>query len=68
MNYLYLLLLLFILEHEFLSLKHVEMRVEVHVNYDIEISDAILARVETEKRMSLIRAWEDSVKTKAENR
>ncbi|KAH7662950.1 Remorin C-terminal protein [Dioscorea alata] len=30
--------------------------------------DAILARVETEKRLSLIRAWEDSVKTKVENR
>ncbi|KAJ0970213.1 hypothetical protein J5N97_023090 [Dioscorea zingiberensis] len=30
--------------------------------------DAILTRLETEKRMSLIRAWEDSVKTKAENK
>nr|DAD18865.1 TPA_asm: hypothetical protein HUJ06_020328 [Nelumbo nucifera] len=30
--------------------------------------DAVLARVETEKRLSLIRAWEDSEKTKAENK
>ncbi|KAG0491663.1 hypothetical protein HPP92_004707 [Vanilla planifolia] len=30
--------------------------------------DAVLARVETEKRMSLIKAWEDSEKVKAENK
>ncbi|KAM0949545.1 putative remorin [Dioscorea sansibarensis] len=30
--------------------------------------DAVLARVETEKRLSLIKAWEDSEKTKAENK
>ncbi|XP_068640617.1 remorin-like [Aristolochia californica] len=30
--------------------------------------DAALARVETEKRLSLIKAWEDSEKTKAENK
>ncbi|XP_020688186.2 remorin-like [Dendrobium catenatum] len=30
--------------------------------------DAVLARVETEKRLSLIRAWEDSEKVKAENK
>ncbi|KAF2315640.1 hypothetical protein GH714_040159 [Hevea brasiliensis] len=29
--------------------------------------DAVLARVETEKRMSLIKAWEESEKSKAEN-
>lgn len=32
------------------------------------ISDAVLARVETEKRMSLIKAWEESEKTQAENK
>ncbi|TKY60604.1 Remorin protein [Spatholobus suberectus] len=31
-------------------------------------SDAVLARVESEKRLALIRAWEESEKTKAENR
>jgi hypothetical protein len=31
-------------------------------------SDAALARVETEKKMSLIRAWEENEKTKAENK
>lgn len=31
-------------------------------------SDRELARVETEKRMSLIRAWEESEKCKAENK
>uniref|UniRef100_I1KP84 Remorin C-terminal domain-containing protein n=1 Tax=Glycine max TaxID=3847 RepID=I1KP84_SOYBN len=30
--------------------------------------DAVLARVESEKRLALIRAWEESEKTKAENR
>ncbi|KAG0459114.1 hypothetical protein HPP92_022242 [Vanilla planifolia] len=30
--------------------------------------DAILARVQTEKRLSLIKAWEDSEKVKAENK
>ncbi|XXG45285.1 hypothetical protein AAC387_Pa02g0407 [Persea americana] len=30
--------------------------------------DAVLARVETEKRMSLIKAWEESEKTQAENK
>ncbi|XP_020598747.1 remorin-like [Phalaenopsis equestris] len=30
--------------------------------------DAVLARVETEKRLSLIRAWEDNEKVKAENK
>ncbi|KAK9291409.1 hypothetical protein L1049_019356 [Liquidambar formosana] len=30
--------------------------------------DAVLARVETEKRTSLIRAWEESEKSKAENK
>ncbi|KAL4191613.1 hypothetical protein AMTRI_Chr07g30760 [Amborella trichopoda] len=30
--------------------------------------DAVLAKVESEKRMSLIRAWEESEKTKAENK
>ncbi|XP_021671668.1 remorin [Hevea brasiliensis] len=30
--------------------------------------DAVLARVETEKRMSLIKAWEESEKSKAENK
>ncbi|XP_059667070.1 remorin [Cornus florida] len=30
--------------------------------------DAVLARVATEKRMSLIRAWEESEKSKAENK
>ncbi|KAK9181770.1 hypothetical protein WN944_024909 [Citrus x changshan-huyou] len=29
--------------------------------------DAVLARVETEKRISLIKAWEESEKSKAEN-
>ncbi|RDX88443.1 hypothetical protein CR513_29971, partial [Mucuna pruriens] len=31
-------------------------------------SDAVLARVESEKRVALIKAWEESEKTKAENR
>ncbi|TYK22939.1 remorin [Cucumis melo var. makuwa] len=30
--------------------------------------DAVLARVATEKRLSLIKAWEESEKSKAENR
>lgn len=30
--------------------------------------DVILARLETEKRLALIKAWEDSEKTKAENK
>ncbi|KAK0597475.1 hypothetical protein LWI29_025700 [Acer saccharum] len=30
--------------------------------------DSVLARVETEKRISLIRAWEESEKSKAENK
>ncbi|GMP70209.1 hypothetical protein CsSME_00029156 [Camellia sinensis var. sinensis] len=30
--------------------------------------DAVLARVSTEKRLSLIKAWEDSEKSKAENK
>lgn len=30
--------------------------------------DKVLARVETEKRLSLIKAWEESEKTKAENK
>ncbi|KAL6986210.1 hypothetical protein U1Q18_019578 [Sarracenia purpurea var. burkii] len=30
--------------------------------------DAILARIETEKRLALIKAWEESEKTKAENK
>ncbi|KDP22286.1 hypothetical protein JCGZ_26117 [Jatropha curcas] len=30
--------------------------------------DAVLARVETQKRLSLIRAWEESEKSKAENK
>jgi len=30
--------------------------------------DAMLARVLTEKRLALIKAWEESEKTKAENR
>uniref|UniRef100_A0A5B7BE64 Putative remorin 2 n=1 Tax=Davidia involucrata TaxID=16924 RepID=A0A5B7BE64_DAVIN len=30
--------------------------------------DAVLARVEAEKRLALIKAWEDSEKTKAENK
>jgi hypothetical protein len=31
-------------------------------------SDVALARVETEKKLSLIRAWEENEKTKAENK
>jgi len=31
-------------------------------------SDAVLARVATEKRLSLIKAWEESEKSKAENK
>lgn len=35
----------------------------------IEIDrDAVLARVQTEKRMALIKAWEESEKTKADNK
>ncbi|GMP96233.1 hypothetical protein CsSME_00044964 [Camellia sinensis var. sinensis] len=30
--------------------------------------DAVLARVETEKRFALIKAWEESEKTKTENK
>ncbi|KAG0457402.1 hypothetical protein HPP92_022559 [Vanilla planifolia] len=32
------------------------------------VENAILARVQTEKRLSLIKAWEDSEKVKAENK
>lgn len=32
------------------------------------IPDTALARVETEKRMALIKAWEESEKTKADNK
>ncbi|KAK8485956.1 hypothetical protein V6N13_026451 [Hibiscus sabdariffa] len=32
------------------------------------VNRAVLARVETEKRISLIKAWEESEKTKAENK
>ncbi|GMN32219.1 hypothetical protein TIFTF001_003579 [Ficus carica] len=32
------------------------------------LADAVLARVETEKRLALIKAWEESEKTKAENK
>ncbi|KAK7308985.1 hypothetical protein RJT34_05368 [Clitoria ternatea] len=35
---------------------------------DLVDKDAVLARVLTEKRLALIKAWEDSEKTKAENR
>ena len=31
-------------------------------------SDAVLARVATEKRLSLIKAWEESEKSKSENK
>jgi len=31
-------------------------------------SDAVLARVATEKRLSLIKAWEESEKSKADNK
>jgi len=31
-------------------------------------SDAVLTRVATEKRLSLIKAWEESEKSKAENK
>jgi len=31
-------------------------------------SDAVLAKVATEKRLSLIKAWEESEKSKAENK
>jgi hypothetical protein len=31
-------------------------------------SDAVLERVETQKRISLIKAWEESEKSKAENK
>lgn len=34
----------------------------------ISLADALLARVESEKIMSLIKAWEDSEKTRAENK
>jgi hypothetical protein len=31
-------------------------------------SDAVLARVESQKRLALIKAWEENEKTKVENR
>lgn len=34
----------------------------------ITCSDAVLARLATEKRLSLIKAWEENEKTKAENK
>ncbi|KAI4326979.1 hypothetical protein L6164_019488 [Bauhinia variegata] len=34
---------------------------------DLTDRDSVLARVETEKRLALIKAWEESEKTKAEN-
>lgn len=34
----------------------------------IIISDAVLARVESEKRLALIKAWEENEKAKADNR
>lgn len=36
--------------------------------YSPPSSDAFLARVATEKRISLIKAWEESEKAKAENK
>ncbi|XP_077241805.1 remorin-like [Tasmannia lanceolata] len=41
--------------------------VEKHSGGSID-RDAVLARVEVEKRMSLIKAWEESEKTKADNK
>ncbi|XP_059661756.1 remorin 1.4-like [Cornus florida] len=35
---------------------------------DLLDRDAVLAKVETEKRLALIKAWEESEKTKAENK
>ncbi|BAT94202.1 hypothetical protein LR48_Vigan02g212500 [Vigna angularis] len=49
----------------------VEKTSEVVVEKPIEGSvnrDAVLARVATEKRLSLIKAWEESEKSKAENK
>ena len=34
----------------------------------IVFSDAVLAQVATEKRLALIKAWEESEKTKVENK
>ncbi|THU55168.1 hypothetical protein C4D60_Mb11t03720 [Musa balbisiana] len=36
--------------------------------FDAANSDAVLARVETEKRESMIKAWEENEKTKAQNK
>ena len=36
--------------------------------YQIIISDSVLARVETEKRIALVKAWEENEKAKVENR
>lgn len=36
--------------------------------FHIVLPDAMLAKVLTEKRLALIKAWEESEKTKAENR
>ncbi|KAL4288727.1 hypothetical protein AHAS_Ahas19G0315100 [Arachis hypogaea] len=36
--------------------------------FSMPILDAVLARVATEKRMSMIKAWEESEKSRAENK
>lgn len=35
---------------------------------DVYLSDAALAKLESEKRLSLILAWEENEKTKADNK
>lgn len=36
--------------------------------FNFILSDAVLARVESEKRLALIKAWEENEKTKIENK
>lgn len=44
------------------------MRSINHHLLHVAFSDALHAQIETEKRLALIKAWEESEKTKAENK
>lgn len=50
------------------SCAHLLAIVEYMVCKSLHFAGAILAHVETEKRMSLIKAWEENEKAKAENK
>lgn len=46
----------------------IRMSTFISLIYVIVVSDIALAEVEKEKKMSFIKAWEDSEKSKAENK